>query len=188
MVKEDNEIIDLYWQKDEQAITETDRKYKRYLMKISHNILSSEEDCEENLSDTYLKTWNSLPPERPAVLSLFLGKITRTGAIDRWRRNHAMKRGSSEFDVCLEEIGDLVSGKEEVDEKILADELGKIINRWMSGLPQEKRIIFTGRYYYTDSIKEIAEYTGQTQASVKVILHRLRQNLKQVLAKEGYTL
>lgn len=188
MALQDDKIIDLFWDRNEQAITETTNKYQRYLMKVSMNILFDEEDSQENCNDTYLKAWNSMPPHKPDVLSLFLGRIARDGAIDIYRKKHSLKRGASQYAQCLDELEEVVSGQESVDDQMIAKELTQAINRFLETLPAQKRNAFLGRYYYADSMREIASYTGMSEANVKVTLHRVRRDLKAYLEKEGYTI
>ena len=188
MALEDEKIIDLYWARSEQAIAETDSKYRRYLMKISMNILSDEEDSQENINDTYLEAWNSMPPQRPPVLSSFLGMISRSGAIDIYRRKHSKKRLGSQYSACLDELEDLVSGQADVEDQLITSEILTLINRYLGGLSREKRAAFLGRYYYADSTRDIASYTGLSESNVKVTLHRCRRDLKEMLEKEGYCL
>ena len=148
---EDEKIVDLYWQRSESAIRETEIKYDRYLTKIAYNILADTEDSRESVNDTYLAAWNSMPPHRPGVLSTYLGKLTRRISIDCFRRRTRQKRGGSEYELSLSELGDCVSGgnttEEIVNVKLLADAIG-IFLRLQS---EEARNAFIGRYYYQDS-------------------------------------
>ncbi len=183
---EDAEIVSLYWQREESAIRETDVKYNRYLTKIAMNILSDMEDSRESVNDTYLAAWNSMPPHRPGVLSTYLGKITRRISIDRFRYRTREKRKASEYEISLSELGDCVSGgnttEEALDVKLLAQSIGAFL-RLQS---EEARNVFIGRYYYLDSVKEVAAYCGITEGKCKTLLHRTRQALKAYLQKEGF--
>ena len=183
---EDEKIVDLYWQRSESAIRETEIKYDRYLTKIAYNILADAEDSRESVNDTYLAAWNSMPPHRPGVLSTYLGKLTRRISIDCFRRRTRQKRGGSEYEVSLSELGDCVSGgnttEEIINVKLLADAIG-IFLRLQS---EEARNAFIGRYYYLDSLKEVAAYCGMTESKCKTLLFRTRMALKEYLRKEGF--
>ena len=183
---EDEKIVDLYWQRSESAIRETEIKYDRYLTKIAYNILADAEDSRESVNDTYLAAWNSMPPHRPGVLSTYLGKLTRRISIDCFRRRTRQKRGGSEYEVSLSELGDCVSGgnttEEIINVKLLADAIG-IFLRLQS---EEARNAFIGRYYYLDSLKEVAAYCGMTESKCKTLLYRTRVALKEYLREEGF--
>ena len=183
---EDEEIVDLYWQRSESAIRETEIKYDRYLTKIAYNILADTEDSRESVNDTYLAAWNSMPPHRPGVLSTYLGKLTRRISIDCFRRRTRQKRGGSEYELSLSELGDCVSGgnttEEIVNVRLLADTIG-IFLRLQS---VEARNAFIGRYYYLDSLKEVAAYCGMTESKCKTLLFRTRVALKEYLREEGF--
>ena len=183
---EDEKIVDLYWQRSESAIRETEIKYDRYLTKIAYNILADAEDSRESVNDTYLAAWNSMPPHRPGVLSTYLGKLTRRISIDCFRRRTRQKRGGSEYEVSLSELGDCVSGgnttEEIINVKLLADAIG-IFLRLQS---EEVRNAFIGRYYYLDSLKEVAAYCGMTESKCKTLLYRTRVALKEYLREEGF--
>lgn len=183
---EDERIVSLYWQRDESAIRETETKYSRYLIKIAYNILSDMEDSRESVNDTYLAAWNSMPPHRPGVLSTYLAKLTRRISIDRFRYRTREKRKQSEYEISLSELGDCVSGgnttEEAVNVKLLADAIG-IFLRLQS---EEARNVFIGRYYFLDSVKDVAAYCGITESKCKTLLHRTRLALREYLIKEGF--
>ena len=183
---EDEKIVSLYWQRNESAIRETEIKYDRYLTKIAYNILSDAQDSRESVNDTYLAAWNSMPPHRPGVLSTYLGKLTRRISIDCFRRRTRQKRGGSEYELSLSELGECVSGGNSTEEiynaKLLADTIG-IFLRLQS---EEVRNAFIGRYYFLDSIKEVAAYCGMTESKCKTLLHRTRVALKEYLREEGF--
>ena len=182
----DEDIVSLYWDRDERAIRETETKYDRYLTKIAYNILNDAEDSRESVNDTYLAAWNSMPPHRPSVLSSYLAKLARRISIDLFRYRTRDKRMASEYAISLSELEDCVSGgnttEEAVNVKLLADAIG-IYLRLQS---EEARTAFIGRYYFLDPIKEVADYCGMTESKTKTLLHRTRQGLKEYLKKEGY--
>ena len=181
----DEEIVGLYWARDEEAIMYTSQKYGKYLMKISYNVLSDYQDSEECVNDTYLRTWNLIPNNRPQVLSSFLGKITRSLAVDLYRKKHAKKRFASEFACSLSELSDTFSDGKTPEDDLNAQLLFDALQAFLRQLPQNSRNMFIGRYYFFDSIKEIADYCGVAEGTVKSSLHRTRQALKEYLLREG---
>jgi len=184
----DYEIIELYLKRDEQAIIESQNTYGAYCYKIADNILHNHEDSEECVNDTWLRTWNLVPPQRPNYLSLFLGKITRNVSFDCWRKKHTKKREQQEMNLVLEELEECIPASMDVEQEILTQELGKIINQFLGGLKQKDREIFLCRYYYVESISNIAVRYGIKESYVLVILSRVRKKLERFLQKEGYQL
>ena len=184
----DKQIVDLYWARSEDAISETSKRYGRYCHYIARNILHNDEDSEECVNDTYLKAWEAIPPHRPEKLSAFLGKIVRNLALNRYKRYTAEKRGNGQVPVALDELQDCIpasgSVAETIDDFLLVD----IFNRFLAGLPAEKRKIFVRRYWYLSPIKEIAKDYSISESNVKVTLLRIRNDLRQILEKEGITL
>lgn len=181
----DEEIIDLFWNRSEKAISETDARYGRYCHSIAFQILGNKEDAEECVSDAYLSAWNAIPPRRPAVLSVFLGRLTRQAAIDRWRTRSREKRGGGEIPLALEELAEVVGDAQSPETAVLEKELAFGVNRFLDGLPPMERGIFLCRYWYLDSVSDIAERTGFSPAKVASLLFRLRGKLKKQLMKEG---
>ena len=179
----DHQIIDLYWARDEAAILETDKKYGRYCYAIAYNILYSNEDAEECVSDTYGKAWQSIPPHKPNKFSAFLGKITRNLALNRFAYDHAAKRNAPGIAVLAEAQEGMGIQTEDhfTDEVALKD----VINRFMDALPQETRIVFLRRYWYFCTIEEIAKNCKLPQGTVKSILARTRKKFREFLTKEG---
>lgn len=183
---DDQTIVSLYWQRSEQAISETDRKYGGYCYSVAYNVLANKEDAEESVNDTYLAAWNSLPPQKPGILTAFLGRLTRNISIDRWRVLSAGKRGGGQMPLALEELGDCVSSGSDVEEIAIGREAVAAFNRFLDGLPKAERQVFLRRYWYLDSIRSIAESFGFKEAKVTTMLHRTRMKLKTQLEKEGY--
>ena len=181
---EDQEIVALFFDRSEQAISETDRKYGSYCYSIASSILSNREDSEECVSDTYLTAWNSIPPKRPGFLGAFLGKITRHISIDRWRRQSARKRGGGEMTLALDELEECVG--RDMETEITRRELTRIFNEFLEALPETERNVFLCRYWYLDSIDDIARNTGFTRSKVTSMLHRTRGKLRKKLSQEGY--
>ena len=183
----DEAIIELYWKRDESAIAETDRKYRGYLHTVAHNIVRDEQDCEECLNDTYLKTWNSIPPQRPSCLKAFLTKITRSIAIDRYRRERRQKRVPCECTVSLAELAETLCG----DSPEVAYEsalVGRVINDYLRTLSERDMCLFVSRYFCSDPLTDIAEKCGMSESGVKKALLRLREGLRTKLEKEGIKL
>jgi len=185
---DDAKIVQLYWDRDEQAIPATSAKYGNYCNAIAQNILINKEDAEECVNDTYLQAWNSIPPHRPRILSTFLGKITRNLALNRRKHNFADKRGGSEADVVFDEIADFLSDTDSVEQTIERKELIRAIDAFLDTLSAQKRCIFVCRYWYFDSISDIADRCGMTENRISVILHRLRLKLHNYLLERGFEL
>jgi RNA polymerase sigma-70 factor (ECF subfamily) len=183
---EDKKIVMLYWDRDEQAIPATAEKYGSYCTAIARNILVSREDAEECVNDTYMSAWNSMPPNRPDLLSAFLGKITRNLSFNRYKHNTADKRGGGELPVVLDELSDCVSGSSDVDRELDLRELSKAIDDFLNTLPRDKRCIFVSRYWYTDSISDIAKQSGMKVGTVTMTLSRLRGKLHDYLLEREF--
>ena len=179
---EDSQIIDLYLKRDERAIDETATKYGSYCEKIAYNILLDRFESEECVNDTYLKTWNSIPPTLPRIFSAFLAKITRNLALGRYRHKNAEKRSGTE--ISLDELSECV-GKGDISDEIELTELGGMISKFLLTESPTARRLFIRRYFFEESIKEIAKAHGMAAGSVKTSLHRTRMRLKNYLAKEG---
>ncbi len=184
---EDSKIIALYWARDEQAIRETDSRYGRYLHTIAYQVLDSDEDSDECVNDTYYKAWASMPPHRPPVLSAFLGRITRHLAVDRYRRRTAQKRVTSEYTLSLEELAECVSGDDEPYKALELEALTQAIQAFLQAQSADTRQAFLWRYYFVDSLGEIAVRQGKSVAQVKSLLHRTRIRLREYLEQEGFS-
>ena len=182
---EDEQILNLYFSRSEQAIGETAGKYGPYCHSIAFHVLENMEDAEECVSDTWLATWNAIPPKRPSPLSAFLGRITRNLSIDRWRRSRAVKRGGCQMELALEELKDCVSGAGSLESDLIRRETLGAVNRFLGELTAVERNVFLCRYWYLESSREIGEHTGFSQAKVRSMLHRIRGRLDTYLEKEG---
>ncbi len=185
---EDQAILELYFARDELAIRETDQKYGSYCYSIANRILTSREDCQETVSDTYYHTWNAIPPQRPDSFRLFLAKITRNLAFSRWRKLSAAKRGGGETELVLEELAGCIPGKENVDDALNAKELAKAIRNFLDTLPDREQDIFLQRYFYVEDPETIAQRHKISRRNVNLILFRTRAKLKVYLTQEGYDL
>lgn len=182
---EDSAILELYNSRSEQAISETAVKYGGYCYSIAYNILTNHEDAEESVDDTYLAAWNAIPPHCPPILAAFLGKITRHLSIDRWRSRRAYKRTGDELLVALEELGECGDGQGSAEDAALRKELARSVNRFVGNLPQPERSVFLCRYWYMDTVPEIAAHFEFTESKVASMLLRLRKKLRAHLEKEG---
>ena len=183
---EDERIVALYWERSEDAIRQTQSKYDNYCMGIAGRILSNHEDARECVNDTYLAAWDAIPPQRPAVLSTFLGKLTRRISIDRWRALTAEKRGGSAVTVALEELEACIPGGADPVKEVEAKELAKAISGFLRTLPYIQRKVFLMRYYEMADLTQIQEYFQISSSKAKSMLHRSRKKLKAYLQEEGY--
>ena len=183
---EDSQIVELYWRKDADAISETSSKYGPYCFAIADNILHNTEDSEECVNDTWLHAWNAMPPQRPNVLRMFLAKITRNLSINRFKARSTEKRGGGEFLLVLDELADCLAGETDVEREYEGGELEQCIRRFVRGLPERDGNVFVRRYFFTEPVAAIAERYELTENNVMVILSRTRKKLRLRLAKEGY--
>lgn len=183
---EDSQIIELYWQRSESAIAETAKKYGKLCRHIAMNIVGNLSDAEECENDTYVSTWNAIPPTRPNVFSAFLTKIVRNIALNRYEYNKAQKR-NHEFDLVLEELEGCVAGKDTVESTYEAGVLAGILDEFLEKLPKERRVMFVRRYWYSDSVKDIAKRLQISESKVKTTLFRTRNELQDYLSAHGIT-
>ncbi len=184
---EDRVIIDLYNERNEVAIDETAKKYGTFLLKISNNILVNREDSEECVSDTYLKVWDKIPPEKPSYFRAWLARITRNLSIDKYRSLTRKKRSGDNVDVIYDELADCI-GKNSLDEEIENKEIAKIIDDFLDTISLEAKAIFIKRYFFGADIKTIANEIGSGEGKVKSSLHRTRIKLHDALTESGVIL
>ena len=185
---DDTQIIALYWSRNEDAITETDRKYGSWCFGIAQRILQLREESEECVHDTYLRAWNNIPPERPNVFRAWLGRITRNLAFSRYRKTHAEKRGSGQMELALEELQTCIPGGSSVEEITESREIVDLLNQFLEKLPEKERNIFLRRYWHVDSVQDIADSYGVKQGTISAQLFRTRNKLRIALEKEGIVL
>lgn len=185
---DDNEIVALFFSRSERAITETNIKYGHYCKSIAQNILKDILDAEECVNDTYMQAWNSIPPTVPRYLAAFLGKITRNLSINRLKQRKSKKHGGGQYEYVYEELATLIASNESVEDSYNEKYLIEVINKYLESISEEKRKIFVGRYWYMDSISDIAHKLNISESKVKMILLRTRKQLKIILEKEGITL
>ena len=185
---EDTEILERFWTRDEGAIPAAEEQYGTRLLRLAERLLGSREDAEECVSDTYLQAWNAMPPHRPAVLPAFLGRITRNLALNRLRSATAQKRGGGEAETVFEELQHIVSGRDTPEVGLDRQELVAAINDFLAALPETKRRIFVCRYWYFESVSDIAARFAISENRVSVTLHRLRTQLRRCLSERGFML
>ncbi len=179
---DDEDIIELFFARSEQALRELDAKYGKLCHKISYNILNNRQDAEECVNDAYLGIWNAIPPQRPDPLSTFLCKIVRNLSITRHHANTAMKRNST-YDIALSELEDCLASPSTVESEFEANELSRIIDSFLETLSQENRVIFMRRYWFSDTYEQIAKRVGLTEKNVSVRLTRIRKQMKVYLTE-----
>ncbi len=184
----DDAIIELYWARSEAAIDETDRAYGRYCQSIAYGILRIHEDAEETVNDTWLKAWDTIPPERPHYLKGFLGRITRQLSINRLEKETAQKRGAGQYALALEELAECIPDQSRGEDLADLTALRDALNRFLRSLPVESRSVFLRRYWYAQSIVEIAAGYGMSESKVKSMLLRTRNKLRKLLTEEGFVL
>ena len=180
----DEEIIDLFFERSEQAISELAKKHGSAVNRVALNILNDEEDAKECVNDTWLGVWNSIPPNRPDPLRTYVCKIARNLATKKYHVNTAEKR-NSQYDLALDELEEYLADNSAVEDTVAAKELAEAINRFLDTLSYEDKFVFMRRYWYSDSLPEIAKLAGMSYNSAAVRLHRVKGKLKKTLLKEG---
>lgn len=183
---DDSHIIELYWKRDQRAISETAEKYGAYCRSIANNILDDQEDARECENDTYIAAWDAIPPKRPERLSTFLGRITRNLALNRYHRDRAEKRGGGQTALVLEELSCIVSGTDRTYEEMNLHELLEAIGEFLRGQSRERRQIFVLRYWYFESVTSISRKVGISENNVSVTLNRIRSKLRDFLEERGF--
>ena len=181
----DTEILDLYFDRNEQAIAETQTKYGSYCFSIAYHILHDQDDSDECVNDTWMRAWNSIPPSRPEYLNIFLGTITRNLSFDRYKRKKALKRGSGEMELELDELAECIPSGSNTEEAVEAAELQRLINEFLRTLPEKECNVFLRRYWYSEEYGDIAKRYGMKLNSVKTSLFRTRGKLKAFLEEQG---
>ena len=185
---EDAQIIELYWRRDQSAIAETAEKHGAFLRDVAWNILRSHHDAEECVNDTYLRTWNAIPPARPTAFRAWLGRIARNLSLDRWKRSQAEKRGGGAMELLLGELDQCVPTPHGTEQAMEDRELAELISRFLRQLPKDSRVMFLRRYWYGEDITNIAQKLNCSQGKVKSSLFRTRKALRAYLEKEGVAL
>lgn len=185
---DDNRIIAMFEKRDQQAVTEAERTYGQYCYTVAKNILGNDADAEEAVNDTWLQVWNSIPPQKPAHLKAYLGKITRNLALSAWRQQTAEKRGGGQVQLALDELGECVGENTGPEIQLDAKELGRSISQFLRGQSSRDRGVFLRRYFYLEATPAIARHYGLKEDNVLQILSRTRKKLRQYLTKEGYDL
>lgn len=185
---DDKQIIHLYWARAETAISETANKYGSFCRYIAYNILHNDQDSEECVNDTYLRAWRSIPPQRPSMLKAFLGAITRNLALDKYDQLKTEKRGLGQTPAALDELRGCLPAQDNTERVADHTVLVDVLNRFLASLPAQQRKIFMRRYWYFNTIREIAAAYGVGESRVKMSLLRSRNELRQLLEKEGISI
>ena len=183
---DDSQIVALYLERNERAIKETSVKYGRYCYAIAYNILSNKEDADESVNDTYMKTWECIPPHRPIILSTFVGKITRRISLHRCRDKNRMKRGGGQVSRALDELEECIPTENDVESDMERKQLSQAINAFLGTLPEKEREVFVCRYWFLASVQEISKRFEFSEGKTKTMLFRTRQKLKEYLIEEGF--
>ena len=184
---QDEKIVALYFERNELAIKMSAENYGSYCRKIAMNILSSPEDSEECVNDTWYQAWRSIPPQRPNSLSAYLGRITRNCAISKYRANRAMKR-SDGMTILLSELEDCIPSQSSIEQDLDEKHLSECINNWLKAIPSDDRILFVRRYWFGDTVKSLAKESGLSQNQMSWRMFKLRERLKKELEKEGISI
>ena len=182
---DDKAIISLYIDRSEQAISETDRKYGNYLRKIAENILGNKSDTEECLNDTYLKVWNAIPPHVPVFFRAFAAKIARNTALNVYDKRKASTRFSGQLDLSLDELAECFEDGEDIEAHAESKEIMSALDEFLGGLDKKKRICFMQRYFYMESVKNIAAMNNISESALKTMLCRTRSDLKEFIKERG---
>lgn len=185
---EDQEIVALYWSRNEAALAYSEKRYSGYCHRIALNILADQEDADECVNDVWLRAWQTIPPQKPAVFSAYLGKLTRSLAIDRLRSKRAKKRGGGQYQAALEELADCLPSPNAVEDMAEAGRFREVLENWLRDLSREKRQLFLLRYFYFLPVAEAAEVLGVSQSKAASTLMRLRRDLGKVLEREDISL
>ena len=185
---DDRQIIELYYRRDEKAILVTSQKYGEYCFSVANNILHSDQDSEECVNDAWLRTWNTIPPQNPACLRLFLAKITRNLAFNRFKEQNRQKRGGGVIIVALDEISDFLPSSDRVETQAEEEELIRAVNQFLRSISERDCNIFIHRYFYVETARMIADRYGLNESNVQKILLRTRNRLKRYLEAKGYTI
>lgn len=181
----DNEIIELYWNRSEVAIKKTAEKYEKYCYAIAHNILCNSEDSEECVNDTYLHAWNAMPPHRPNMLSAFLGKITRNIALNRYKHLKRKKRHGEQMAILLSELDECIECDQGVEAEIDNALIARTISDYLYSVPRINSAVFIQRYFFCNSIDDLSKHFNFSNSKITSMLYRMRGELKIILIKEG---
>lgn len=185
---DDKDIVDLYWARSERAIEESRKKYGACCKGVAFRILENREDAEECENDTYARTWNAIPTQRPELLGAFLCRIARNSALDKFKKRNAAKRGNGSIAHAIDELQDCIPSADNVEKEVEAGELSGLLDAFLTSLPMEKRIVFVQRYWFGYSIDEVASLSGKSAGSIKMSLSRTRKSLKGFLEENGVQL
>ena len=180
---DDDQIVEMFWNRDESAIEHAAAKYSSYCHTIAMNVLSNHQDAEECVNDTWLRVWNAIPPERPKAFRAWVGKIALRLALNRWQKNHSQKRDAGLGEI-LQELEECIPSGQSIEQQMIASEITRIVNQWLGTLGQEDRVLFVRRYWYGDAVKKLALERGVSPGKMAKRLYVLRCKLKAALARE----
>ena len=183
---DDRQIVELFFLREERALEQTEKKYGAYCHSVALRIVGNREDAQECVNDTYLAAWNSIPPQKPVLLSAFLAKLTRRISVDRVRKATAKKRGGGELDLVFSELEECIPDEKTPERELIEAERAEIINSFLASLGDTERRVFLRRYFFADPIRNIAERFGFSETRIRSMLFRTREKLKRHLIKEGY--
>ena len=181
----DEKILELFWERSEEALDATMQKYGRILYKIAQNILHHSQDVEECINDTLYKAWDTIPPKRPEFFGAYLAKIARNFSLQRWRAAHTTKRGSGQGNLILEELGETIPYPESTEQSAEYSHTLRAINMYLGKMDPDVRVIFVRRYFFGDSVQDICKRFNAGPSRIKSTLFRARQKLKTHLEQEG---
>jgi len=183
---DDKRIVSLFWERTQQAVTETEKKYGRFCHYIAYQILRDDEDAREIVNDTLMKAWNTIPPNRPDELKSYVAMIANRLSINRYEEKHALKRGGGQLPLVLDELEECLSANDvSMGDRIA---LRDTLNRFLATLPRRERNLFVRRYWYVSPVSEIASEYSLSESGVRMSLLRTRKKLKAFLEKEGFIL
>ncbi len=185
---EDQEILELYFSRRDEAIRETEKKYGGMCLQIANHILSCLEDAEECVNDAYLKAWNAIPPARPDRLGVWLGRVVRNTALNLWKKNHRKKRYTAGMEQLFSELEECIPSPASVDAALEEEELETLLNRWLAGLSGEDRILFLRRYWNCEALSRLEREYQMSHGKMAKKMYQLRRDLKAQLEKEGKVL
>ena len=184
----DQQILELFWQRSEEALDATMQKYGRILHKVSQNILHDSQDVEECINDTLYKAWDTIPPKRPEFFGAYLAKIARNFALQRWRAAGTAKRGKGQTSLILEELGETIPNPESTEQSAEYSHTLRVINMYLGQMDPDVRVIFVRRYFFGDSIQDICKRFNTSPSKIKSALFRARLKLRTILEEEGITI
>ena len=182
----DEQLLALFFARDEQAVQAAEKQYGAYCRQVAGRILDAREDVHDCVNETWLRAWQAIPPRKPKNLKMYLASITRNLAYNIHRHETAKRRGGGELPAALDELTECVAGRDDPEDRVIAKELGEVVNRFLDTLPETERNIFLRRYFFVEGNRQIARKYQMQAGNVAVILSRTRKKLREHLIQEGY--